>query len=855
MKGAIENLQRRVAHAARGLLSASRRKDGMGLPHTSDAYFSMSPAGRRRQHASRVRYPALLVFLALSASAAEPKITYADHVLPIFRNACLNCHNPDKQKAGLDLSSYEKTMAGSDSGKIVEPGNSGGSLLVRLITHADEPKMPAKADKLPDSEIETIKKWIEGNAPENAGSVVAKKANDIPDAPVAGEEKPDGPAPMPRDLVVEPCVRTKQAGAVAALAASPWAPLVAVGGQKQVLLYQTESLEIAGVLAFPEGYPNVVRFDRGGALLLAAGGIGAKSGRVVVWDVETGARVAEAGDEFDAVLAADISPDHSRIALGGPGKLVKIFDAKDGRLLFKIKKHTDWVTAMSYSSDGKWLVTGDRAGGLAVWDAQGREMFVLTGHKGAITAVSCRGGVAATASEDGTIRLWNLKEGTQVKSWEAHKEGALSVEFASDGRLVSCGRDRLAKVWDKSGKQLRASEPLADVALRATLSGGRLIASDWTGAVCVWSVADGKRIGDLAANPPTLAERAAEAAKRLAEAQVDQEKQTTQLRQAELSVKDLTEQVRVTGAAVSEKEKHAKAAEMQVAMLEKTFAESEAALRKAADDLTQLQKSAETLEKTSAQAMTASETSARELRERGTLMADKQALAMRLSEAANKAREAADKSPDDKALAEAASQARAASEKAMEELAALQKDNNSKADEARRLADGAAKAVEAAKQNEAAVDAQKHAMDGKGSAVEKARSELAAAKEMNAKAKAEFASVTKSLPPKAAQAKAAEDALARAKSDAMAAAKQLAVAQAETAKWKAAQINVALHEARRTLAEREAERSKVTDAASKSAGEAEKAVAEVKAKVEKLVAEYEALRREAQEKIDFASKN
>jgi len=59
----------------------------------------------------------------------------------------------------------------------------------------------------------------------------------------------------------------------------------------------------------------------------------------------------EAGDEYDTVLAVDISPDRHYIALGGPNRLVKIF--KDGKLLFSIKKHTDWVTALAFTSDGK----------------------------------------------------------------------------------------------------------------------------------------------------------------------------------------------------------------------------------------------------------------------------------------------------------------------------------------------------------------------------------------------------------------------------------------------------------------------------------------------------------------------
>src|SRR5687768_10257431 len=97
--------------------------------------------------------PSILVLLlvcARGAFAADDKVTYQDHVLPVFRNACLNCHNPDKKKAGLDLSSYAATLAGSTSGKVIEPGDADGSLLYRLVTHAEEPTMPPKGDKLSD---------------------------------------------------------------------------------------------------------------------------------------------------------------------------------------------------------------------------------------------------------------------------------------------------------------------------------------------------------------------------------------------------------------------------------------------------------------------------------------------------------------------------------------------------------------------------------------------------------------------------------------------------------------------------------------------------------------------------------
>ena len=54
---------------------------------------------------------------------------------------------------------------------------------------------------------------------------------------------------MPGRLSLEPSTRTAATTAIDALATSPWAPLAAVGGQKQVLLYNTQSLELIASVA------------------------------------------------------------------------------------------------------------------------------------------------------------------------------------------------------------------------------------------------------------------------------------------------------------------------------------------------------------------------------------------------------------------------------------------------------------------------------------------------------------------------------------------------------------------------------------------------------------------------------
>jgi WD40 repeat protein len=310
-----------------------------------------------------------------------------------------------------------------------------------------------------------------------------------------------------RPLLQEPVVKTTRANTVMALAASPWAPLVALGSPKQVLLYNSDTLDLVGILPFPEGMPHVLKFSRNGSLLLAGGGRDAKAGKVVVWNVATGERIVEVGDETDAVLAADISADQTQIALGSPSKVIRVYSTKDGQLVREIRKHTDWIYAVEFSPDGVLLATADRSGGLFVWEANtGREYFSLRGHTAAVTDLSWRldSNILASSSEDATIRFWEMENGNQVKSWGAHGGGCLSVKYTHDNRLVSAGRDKLVKVWDQNGGQQRVFEAFPDVASRAVFAhdGARVIGGDWTGQVRLWKTADGKLVGNFLGNPP-----------------------------------------------------------------------------------------------------------------------------------------------------------------------------------------------------------------------------------------------------------------------------------------------------------------------------------------------------------------
>ncbi len=440
---------------------------------------------------------------------AAAKITYDEHIQPIFREHCFTCHNQNEAKSDLALDSYGRTMQGGAGGEVVLAGDPDSSRLYALTAHLETPKMPPSQDRIAEAKVNLIKQWIVGGALENAGSKAKIKPKVNLQLATTTGNKPAGPAAMPEKFRRQPFVVSSRPGAATAMAASPWAPLVALAGQKQIMLHNFDTGELLTILAFPEGVAHVLKFSRDGSVLLAAGGRGGASGKVVLFDVKTGNRITEVGDELDVVLAADVSSDLSLVALGGPKKMVRVYAVADGSLQYEMKKHTDWIYAVEFSPDGILLATADRSAGLLVWESEGgREYQNLTGHTAAITDVSWRSdsNLLASCSEDGSIRLWEMENGKQVRTWAAHGGGATSVDFLMNGNLVTAGRDKVCKLWDLNGKQLVAGETLSDLALEAVGSydGKRLLAADWAGDCRIFDATTGKTLRKLALNPPTL---------------------------------------------------------------------------------------------------------------------------------------------------------------------------------------------------------------------------------------------------------------------------------------------------------------------------------------------------------------
>ncbi len=193
-----------------------------------------------------------------------------------------------------------------------------------------------------------------------------------------------------------------------------------------------------------------------------------------------------------SVECVAFSPDGARLATAGSDGTVKVWDVWRGQ-----ESRTLWVsnlpasTSMAYSPDGRHLATAGSGGGTSsvtvkdvqVWDVEsGAVRRTLRGaHGRGVTAVaySPDGAALATASLDGTAKLWDAATGRAAATLEGHTQAVTAVAFSPDGRsLATAGQDRTVRLWDAAGRSRRAlSGHTGPVTAVAFSPDGRLLAS------------------------------------------------------------------------------------------------------------------------------------------------------------------------------------------------------------------------------------------------------------------------------------------------------------------------------------------------------------------------------------------
>jgi mono/diheme cytochrome c family protein len=113
-----------------------------------------------------MRHGSLLALAALlpsagPAAAADP-VTFEQHVRPILKAYCLDCHGAsEKMPGGLDLRLKRFAVEGGKTGPAIDPNRPGKSLLIERMKSGE---MPPVGKKVPADQIAVIEKWIAGGA-------------------------------------------------------------------------------------------------------------------------------------------------------------------------------------------------------------------------------------------------------------------------------------------------------------------------------------------------------------------------------------------------------------------------------------------------------------------------------------------------------------------------------------------------------------------------------------------------------------------------------------------------------------------------------------------------------------------
>ena len=220
----------------------------------------------------------------------------------------------------------------------------------------------------------------------------------------------------------------------------------------------------AGKLVSPPVAVESVAFSPDGKRLAT----GHPFGKVMLWDAADGSELRKMTGDAVSGRSVVFSPDSRRVASQW-GTTVQIWDAADGRPLRNLR--SIWPYCVAYSPDGRFLVSAggqshdsNREGLVQLFDAspdakEGKELRSFKGHTNVVmsAAFSPDGTRLATASWDGTVKIWDVADGKEVRTLTGHVKPVTSVAFSPDGtRLASAGTDRTVRLWDAgTGQEIK----------------------------------------------------------------------------------------------------------------------------------------------------------------------------------------------------------------------------------------------------------------------------------------------------------------------------------------------------------------------------------------------------------------
>lgn len=190
----------------------------------------------------------------------------------------------------------------------------------------------------------------------------------------------------------------------------------------------------------------------------------------------------------------------------------------EGRTNYSIDGHSNKITSLSVSPDGKYLVSGSWDNKAILWEIKAsaagelslHKRHTLSGHKYNVNAVafSPDGWHIATGSDDKTIMLWDLN-GKMIQTFRGHSQEVTALRWLNEHSFASGSLDRTVKVWDithlhRKMEHREGSQFYHGDVYRARFNGkGQAITATRSGNIYRWGLSGGQITTDsLGKMPP-----------------------------------------------------------------------------------------------------------------------------------------------------------------------------------------------------------------------------------------------------------------------------------------------------------------------------------------------------------------
>ncbi|MCH8830288.1 MAG: WD40 repeat domain-containing protein, partial [Planctomycetes bacterium] len=238
------------------------------------------------------------------------------------------------------------------------------------------------------------------------------------------------------------------------------------------------------------------------------------------------------------VYAVAFTPSGRLAATGSFDQTVRIWDARNGKLLRTFQGHTSQILSLAVSPDGRSMVSGAQDNTIRLWDLPSKlPLATWSGHSSAVNAlaVSRDGRFVVSGGEDKSVLLWRRVDGKRLQTLSGHSAGIVSAAFRADAKRWATGDAvGVIRLWTPSeepgeeatlGRNLDAHRGRANgVAFhpnnQSLLSGGadgtlkfwqltsalpRIIAAPTTSALSASTVSGGLQVLALSADGKTVA--------------------------------------------------------------------------------------------------------------------------------------------------------------------------------------------------------------------------------------------------------------------------------------------------------------------------------------------------------------